>query len=167
MSTESHRYLRKANNDLVSHCDCDNAEALITFPPQMDCPWCGCGWLFTCIQCRKAFTFAEAVETDVAWDDLAHIDLRGRSGKPRTRKDERAGWVKEMKRLVLGVEIGASHVYFDGRIIQADRDGIDHKGWHGKHSLQFVPQIQALEDSSIIDEILTNADYWHHAATTV
>src|SRR5262249_18861030 len=54
-----HVYLRKANNDLVSHCACAQADALVTAPSQMDCPWCGCGWLFICSRCRKAFTFAE------------------------------------------------------------------------------------------------------------
>src|SRR6266566_1407987 len=61
-------YLRKANDNLVSHCKCD--EAYISAPSQMDCPWCGCGWLFTCSHCRKAFTFAEAVEGDFALDQM-------------------------------------------------------------------------------------------------
>lgn len=43
-------YLIKDNDDLCSHCACETA--YITFPPQMDCPWCGCGWLFSCTACR-------------------------------------------------------------------------------------------------------------------
>ena len=53
-------YLVKANNDLISHCACSNA--VIGAPAQMDCPWCGCGWLFVCSKCRKAFSFARAEE---------------------------------------------------------------------------------------------------------
>jgi hypothetical protein len=71
-----HIYLKKANDELVSHCRC--AEALITFPPQMDCPWCGCGWLFTCIECRRAFAFAEGIVVDELWEETAARDLRNR-----------------------------------------------------------------------------------------
>ena len=41
-----HIYLRKANDDFVSHCECAKADALISSPGQMDCPWCVCieGW---------------------------------------------------------------------------------------------------------------------------
>jgi hypothetical protein len=52
-------YLCKDNDDLISHCTC--REALVAPPGQADCPWCGCGWLFSCLSCRKAFTFARAV----------------------------------------------------------------------------------------------------------
>ena len=38
-------YLEKDNDQLVSFCSCE--PAYITYPPQLDCPWCGCGWLFT------------------------------------------------------------------------------------------------------------------------
>jgi hypothetical protein len=68
-------YLQKDNDDLVSHCRC--REAFISYPPQMDCPWCGCGWLFSCIKCRKAFTFARAVEVNDSWEELACRDIRG------------------------------------------------------------------------------------------
>ena len=44
-------YLKKASNELISHCGCE--ESRISYPAQMDCPWCGCGWLFSCITCRK------------------------------------------------------------------------------------------------------------------
>jgi len=71
MST--HLYLAKANNNLISHCACP--DALVTFPPQIDCPWCGCGWLFTCIECRKAFVFERAIESDSPWHELARRDL--------------------------------------------------------------------------------------------
>jgi hypothetical protein len=49
-----HLYLRKANDDFVSHCKCPKADSLISSPGQMDCPWCGCGWLFICSRCNKA-----------------------------------------------------------------------------------------------------------------
>ncbi len=36
-------YLVKANDDLVSHCRCERT--FIGAPSQIDCPWCGCGWV--------------------------------------------------------------------------------------------------------------------------
>ena len=72
-----HLYLRKANDDLVSNCRCAKAEALITAPCQMDCPWCGCGWLFICSHCRKAFTFAEAFEVEESWEATGERAIRG------------------------------------------------------------------------------------------
>ena len=66
-------YLVKANDDLVSHCQCE--QGIIAEPGQVGCPWCGCGWLFSCIKCRKAFTFATAVEIDKTWEELAREDL--------------------------------------------------------------------------------------------
>jgi len=51
-------YLVKASNDLISHCKCEYAP--IGAPGQMDCPWCGCGWLFLCPKCRRAFTLCNA-----------------------------------------------------------------------------------------------------------
>jgi hypothetical protein len=71
-----HLYLQKANDDFVSHCRCHRGDALISSPAQMDCPWCGCGWLFTCGVCRKAFAFAEGVEINESWEETAERDVR-------------------------------------------------------------------------------------------
>ena len=57
------KYIAKANNDVLSHCQC--ADTLAAGPAQLDCPWCGCGWLFSCIKCRKAFTFGRVVSAPV------------------------------------------------------------------------------------------------------
>jgi hypothetical protein len=73
----NHLYLAKANDDLVSHCRCARPDALISSPCQMDCPWCGCGWLFICSRCRKAFTFAQAVEVNETWEQTADRTIRG------------------------------------------------------------------------------------------
>jgi hypothetical protein len=68
-------FLTKASDMVISHCRCPSENALIMFPAQMDCPWCGCGWLFTCRTCRKAFTFATAVEVEASLEELARQDL--------------------------------------------------------------------------------------------
>jgi hypothetical protein len=156
-----HIYLAKANNDLVSHCECD--EALITFPPQMDCPWCGCGWLFSCITCRKAFTFAKGIETDETWEELARRDISAMFQE--TPEDEYvAQWIEAMQQLTADVEPDQEYVCFDGVLVPTDVSGLEYVGWHAAHNLDFVPQVKALEDESIMEEILANMDYWESHA---
>lgn len=56
-----HKFFFKADDDVLSHCTCTDAPAQSS--SQLDCPWCGCGWLISCATCGKAFTFAEVRET--------------------------------------------------------------------------------------------------------
>jgi hypothetical protein len=150
-------YLVKANDDLVSRCKCGDGR--VSFPPQMDCPWCGCGWLFTCIMCRKAFTFARAVEIDATWDDLARQDLRTtRKREPMDHDVNR--WMGAMQELLQAIEVGKQYVCFDGHIIATDAKGVRINGWHRQHDLSFVPQIKALTDPTIDQTILSSRAYW-------
>jgi hypothetical protein len=156
-----HIYLVKANDQLVSHCACANA--LITFPSQMDCPWCGCGWLFTCIVCRKAFTFAKGIEVYESWEETGKRDLRNRWRKEPTL-DEVAEWVGAMKGLLTEVRVGEEYVCFDGLIIPTAAASICFEGWHSRHDLVFVPQVAALRDPSLLTSLLCNHSYWDRTA---
>jgi hypothetical protein len=152
-----HIYLAKASNDLVSHCRCE--DGLIAFPGQLDCPWCGCGWLFSCLKCRKAFTFGKGIETDQSWESLARGDLFGRWN--RIADDlEVQQWLNGMRELLDDVEPGQTYVSLDGHFIPADEAEVDIVGWHSHHRLAFVPQVAALQDPSIIDTMLAKRDYW-------
>src|SRR5688572_5768660 len=92
---------------------------MITFPPQMDCPWCGCGWLFTCIACRKAFTFAQGVLVNETWEATARRDLT--NGWRKEPSEEEIGqWVEAMRELLAEVQVGRQYVCFDGLIIPTD-----------------------------------------------
>jgi len=156
-----HIYLQKDNDELVSHCRCKSA--LITFPPQMDCPWCGCGWLFTCIHCRKAFTFARGVEIAETWEETARRDLVGRRGpEPSTEDVDR--WVEAMEELLKDVRVGRQYVAFDGWMIDTADTEVRIKGWHARHELDFVPQVKALRDASVLRDILGNPRYWGERA---
>src|SRR5579863_7492987 len=150
-------YLVKDNGDLCCHCECE--PAFISFPPQMDCPWCGCGWLFTCTNCRKAFTFARSVEVNASWEELAHRDLDGKYGRDPTEVDIR-GWIAAMQELHADVEPGQQYVCLDGVFIPTDAAGIEFQAWHSEHHLDFVPHVRACEDYSVKEEILSNRDYW-------
>lgn len=158
---QSHIYLKKANDDLVSHCYC--AEALIAFPPQMDCPWCGCGWLFTCIECRRAFTFAEAAVVNETWEETGARDLRNRWKREPSEQDV-SQWVEAMKELIADVQVGQRYVCLDGLFIPISAASLAFVGWHSWHDLPFVPQVKALTDRSILISILGNQAYWHRTA---
>lgn len=154
-----HLYLRKANNDLVSHCQCDESEALISSPGQMDCPWCGCGWLFICSRCRKAFTFAEGVELDESWRETGHRTISAlyeRDPEPGEVEE----WVDFMKILLNDVVPGEQYVYLDGYVIPTDAEGLSIEGWHAHHDLEFIPQIAALTETDIRDNLLCSIEYW-------
>lgn len=149
-------YLKRANSKLICHCHC--RDALISFPLQAACPWCGCGWLFTCSKCGKAFTFAKAVEIDFSLEDLVK---RGFDAMQTsfTRADIRS-WVSTMRRLLKGVVPGEQYVYFDGQFVPTAQADLELTGLHMKHSLNCVPQVEALRDKSIIKGLLRNQSYW-------
>jgi hypothetical protein len=154
-------YLEKANADLICHCTC--ARALIRAPLQMDCPWCGCGWLFSCIECRKAFTFAKGVEVAETLDELARHDLAKMGAK--VTDESVYSWVGMMKGLLAGVEVGKTYVYFDGVLVPSDiqptpQDPLELGGLFGKHRLAYVPQVHAKQDRSVVLQVLTNERYW-------
>jgi hypothetical protein len=154
-----HIYLRKANDQLVSHCQCDTAAALITEPGQMDCPWCGCGWLFICCWCRRAFTFAEGIELNESWKATGQRAIRGSLGRePQGRELEE--WIEFMQILLKDIETGKNYVYLDGYVIPATAEGVSIEGWHSRHELDFVPQVAALSDRAVYDGLLCSESYW-------
>jgi hypothetical protein len=154
-------YLIKDNDELCSHCTCETA--YITFPPQMGCPWCGCGWLFTCTSCQKAFTFARAIEVDESWKELARRDLVGKWTDTPSDEDIDA-WIEAMQAILSNVEIGKQYVCLDGLIIPTDASRVRFQGWHSEHDLEFVPHVAALDDYFVMENILCNRDYWQSRA---
>lgn len=150
-------YLKKASDDVVSHCHCGDGR--VTFPSQMDCPWCGCGWLFCCITCRKAFTFAEGVEIDATWEETAREDLRNQQGCEPSEIDVVA-WVEAMEQILKDVEIGRRYVILDGTVFPVTAAGVIFDGWYAHHEFKTLPQVDALADPSVIDKQLGKPAYW-------
>lgn len=155
-------YLRKANDELLSRCRCASSEALINFPAQADCPWCGCGWLFSCSRCRKGFTFAEGVEVDFTLEEMARRELQRWQKEPDP--DEIHEWTVVMGELLAPVEVGGRYVYFDGRLFPAEPGAISFSGLHSAHELAEVPQVGALRDPSVLRDVLQDEDYWYDTA---
>jgi hypothetical protein len=69
-----------------------------------------------------------------------------------------------MKELLADVQTGRRYVCLDGRIIPADTRAVCFEGWHSRHELDVVPQVAALQDRSILKEILGNREYWQATA---
>lgn len=137
-------YLVKASDDLVSGCRC--APAPVAAPRQKDCPWCGCGWLFSCLRCREPFAFARAEEVDLSWEELARLDGRG----------EPEEWIDFMKVHLKDLKPGALYVYLDGWVFQPERH-IRFDGWHSRHDFPRAPQAVGRE---FLDRTLATRDYW-------
>jgi hypothetical protein len=138
-------YLVKANDDLASPCGCVSTP--IAAPVQKDCPWCGCGWLFVCLKCRKPFAFARAEEVDATWDELARLDARGDAEE----------WIDFMKVLLKDLRPGATYVYLDGWIFRADQTDLRFDGWHAKHDFPRPPHVVG---RGLIDRTLGTREYW-------
>lgn len=60
--------------------------------------------------------------------------------------------------------MGKQDVCLDGLIIPSDAQGIRFEGWHSEHDLDFVPQVAAIEDESVLEEVLGNPEYWRMRA---
>jgi hypothetical protein len=149
--------LVKASNNLVSHCKCSEAYAT---SGQADCPWCGCGWLFTCIDCRKAFTFAKVVETDQSPEDLVRRDFLSFGKSPESfdpaSVKAKAEWLQNE---IADLEPGTVCVIVDGEIIPVSARDIEFDGWHAHHAFQVPPQVAAT-DANSLDSILGDRKYW-------
>lgn len=159
----NHLYLRKHNDKLVSHCRCAKEDALISSPSQMDCPWCGCGWLFICNRCRKAFTFGEGVEVNETWEETAARSVRA-SYRREPEPDEVTEWVEFMKLFVRDVRPGNQYVYLDGWVVPATAARVTIDGWHSRHDLDVVPQVAALHDPGVRTSLLQSRTYWRSTA---
>jgi hypothetical protein len=146
-------YLAKDSNSVISHCCCDLS--LIAYPAQVDCPWCGCGWLFTCMACRKAFTFARGVEIEESLEQLAARDFG-----VDAEEDSLADWVTDMSDLLSNVEVGQRYVYLDGRVLRAALGPVAFSGWYASHRFTHLPQVVAEANPSELDSNIGQENYW-------
>lgn len=150
------KYLVKANNDVLSHCQCEDAPA--AGPVQLDCPWCGCGWLFSCIKCRKSFTFARVVEVDRTYADIVHEDLAKRSSAVDEEDVEQgAEWMAEA---LADVAVGDIVVYLDGSYLNIDITNFAYDGWFAQHDFDRLPHAVAREQPAALRDTLGDKEYW-------
>jgi hypothetical protein len=94
-----------------------------------------------------------------SWQEIGRRDLQNRWGKP-PEENEVAQWVDAMKELLARIEPGKEYVCIDGHIIATDAPSICFIGWHARHDLNFVPQVEALSDPDVLKSLLANREYW-------
>jgi hypothetical protein len=153
VSSETSKWLAKANDEVISYCACNHAVAAT--PGQLDCPWCGCGWLIPCAHCRKSFTYAQVVEFDRSYSDLARVNLADHEAE-ESEIEDLASW---MERAVARFRCGDVVVYLDGAYHHhAERD-LRFEGWFAEHDLPVLPHAEARTRNDL-DGVLGKAAYW-------
>ncbi len=93
-----------------------------------------------------------------SWEELAARDLAAWPEPPTP--DDIKEWVGAMQELLEEVEVGKQYVCLDGLIIPTDAQGVRFQGWHSEHDLASVPHVAALNDNSVMEDILSNPEYW-------
>lgn len=155
------KYFFKANNDVISHCACENEPALGT--AQMECPWCGCGWLISCSKCNKAFTFAEVRETDLTMEDMAQRESNARSGIELSQS-EFAAWSTATTETLNVFEVGDVVVYIDGAYWTIDAEEIEFEGYYAAHKFERLPHADAIANPQMLNQMLGDPGYWYDRA---
>lgn len=126
---------------------------------QMDCPWCGCGWLISCSKCAKAFTLAEVRETDLSFEELGRREV-DRRGLLDISEDEIKDWAAGMADVLEPFAVGDIVVYLDGSYFNIYAEKINFDGYFASHDFDRLPHAKALENPTILLEILGGVDYW-------
>jgi predicted RNA-binding Zn-ribbon protein involved in translation (DUF1610 family) len=151
------KYLFKANDNVISHCHCDDAPAMST--GQLDCPWCGCGWLISCSKCRKAYTYGVIALTDRSLIDLGREEVKSR-GLTNVSEQEIAEWAEGMSEAFEPFSIGETIVYLDGSYFSLDATDIEFDGYFAHHEFKVLPHKVAMSDTAQLDAILGDPTYW-------
>jgi hypothetical protein len=150
------KFLVKANDQLVSHCTC--TAPLASCSSQLDCPWCGCGWLICCQECGKAFTFAKVIQTDLTYEQIIRRDFSKRGyDVGDSEVADLAIWLAEA---MAPFELDDIVIYLDGAYFGIDERDIEFTGLFAEHSLNHLPHAEALKDSAVLGEVLGEASYW-------
>ena len=151
------RFLFKASDAILSHCTCENEPAMSTC--QLDCPWCGCGWLISCSKCGKAFTLGEIRETDLNLEELGRREAESRELSGITEDDVKQ-WALGMAEAFEPFDVGDVVVYLDGAYWTIDSEEVEFDGYFASHKFDRLPHAEALENPAVLDKILGNPDYW-------
>ncbi len=151
------KFLFKANDDVISHCRCLGEPAMST--GQLDCPWCGCGWLISCSKCARSFTYAVVRETDIPIVELGRREVR-RRGLESVPEQEIEEWADAMARAFERFEIGQIVVYLDGHYWPLDAKNVAFEGYFARHDLKVLPHAAALERPEALSDLLSDKSYW-------
>lgn len=151
------KYLAKANDNVLSHCRC--VEPLASLPGQLDCPWCGCGWLIACATCRRAFVYAKVIEVDASYEQLVPADHE-RRGHAAINESHIRHDAEVMEDMLSPFSVGDIIVYLDGLYHAVDDAPVEFDGMHAHHKLDQLPHAAALTRPEALREVLGEPDYW-------
>ncbi|MCA8970594.1 MAG: hypothetical protein KDC95_12445 [Planctomycetes bacterium] len=155
------KYLFKANDDVLSFCDCKDEPAMST--GQLDCPWCGCGWMIACSKCAKSYIFAEVRETDESLRDIGRRVL-ARQGYGDITDEELQEWCEHMEESLEDFDTGDVVVYLDGEYLRVDEKDVRFEGYYASHDLKELPHARALQNPAELKRILGDGEYWRQRA---
>jgi hypothetical protein len=151
------KFFFKANDNVLSHCHCEGEPAQSS--GQLDCPWCGCGWMILCSRCGKSFIFAVVRETEIPLIELGRREA-GARGLKDVPEEEIAEWAEMMTEIFADFEVGDVVVYLDGFYWKSDSTDIAFDGYFASHTLARLPHAEALDDPAHLSRMLGNARYW-------
>jgi hypothetical protein len=151
------KFLFKASDAGISHCRCVDTPAMST--SQLDCPWCGCGWMIPCSRCGKSFTYAEVRKTDIPLHVLGRREVE-RRGLADISDGDIEEWAVGMTEMLDCFDVGDIVVYLDGSYWTVDSTDIAFEGYFASHKLDRLPHAQALEEPAMLDRILGDKQYW-------
>jgi hypothetical protein len=151
------KFFFKASDDVLSFCQCDDEPAMSS--GQLDCPWCGCGWMIACSKCTKSYVFAEVRETDIPLAELARREAKTLGLKDVTKDDIRL-WVDDMTETLSHFDVGDTVVYLDGAYWTVDSTHLKYDGYYASHKLDRLPHTEALNDPPSLRAMLGDKQYW-------
>lgn len=149
-------HLERSSTDGLCFCECERA--LVAVPDQLGCPWCGCGWLFSCAFCGKAFTYAKPVSVNTPLAEIVERDFLGR-GLKKDRSMIREG-VDYMEWMLGQVQEGIEYVYFDGYPLPLDIKNIKLEGKFGVHLIKSLPHVKERKVPGTLEKELSRVSYW-------
>jgi hypothetical protein len=151
------KWIAKANDDVLSHCRCE--APLAGTPGQLDCPWCGCGWLISCAVCRRAFAYGRVVEIEQTTQQFIADDYARRGFKSVTADEikQDAAFTEDM---LAPFGVGEIVVYLDGLFVALHERDVSFTGIFAKHRLDTLPHAAALQTPATLRETLGDKRYW-------
>lgn len=161
------KWIVKASDEGVSCCSCAEALARLPGADQLDCPWCGCGWLFSCASCGLAFTYGRIAEvetwpTQIAHDMLTLNDDGTHAEVIPTRNLGRLPALRDAianQSSLLGA-VGSDVVIIDGRVLPLDYEmrSAGFVGRRGVHRLSRLPQFVTRDHHALVEAFAK--PYW-------
>jgi len=114
--------------------------------------------MIPCAECGKSFIFAEVVEIDQTYEALAEQWFRSRGLETDTSNVAAAAqWMREA---VHDLPLGGTVVHIDCCYFLSDECNIEFMGEFATHAFDRLPHAAALENPSILRDVLGNPQYW-------